>query len=436
MTDELDLTFGEPRTADRRRSARAADRRTGTRTANQRTATRTANQRNATGGTRQTSGASAPDRRRRGTRRRGGTGPIIAVLVVVTVLLAGLGGVYWIGPDRVAGMLLSPDYSGVGGGEVTVEVRAGETSADIAATLVTAGVVKSAAAFVTAARRDSRSQSIQPGRYVMRTQMSADAALAMLLDLTNKVSNQLTIPEGRSTRQTLQLLADATGLPVAQFEEAAADPIALGVPQWWFDRTDGKQPTRSAEGFLFPDTYAFEPEMTATQILQAMVRNFLAVTEELDFAGRVTAERGGISPYEALIAASLAQAEAGTPEDLGKVARVAYNRVYGDFPCGCLEMDVTVNYWLEATGQPTKTSSEMTRDELLGVDNPYSRKLRGMIPTPINNPGRLALEGAMDPPAGGWLFFVAIDTDGRSAFAETYPQHLANEATARANGVL
>ncbi|WP_326550315.1 endolytic transglycosylase MltG [Micromonospora sp. NBC_01813] len=408
MTDELDLTFGERRGTDRRRGSGAG---------------------------RRTDSDSRAGQRRRGTRRRGGSRGPILMLVVVAVLLAGLGSAYWYGPDRIQSVLFTPDYSGAGTGAVTIEVGAGETATDIAATLVDAGVVRSAAAFVDAAQSDSRSQSIQPGRYTLRTQMKAETALAMLLDLGNKISNQVTIPEGRSTKQTLDLLAEASGLPVAQFQEAAADPIALGVPDWWFERTDGQQPARSVEGFLYPDTYALEPNMTAEQILQTMVGHFLTVTEELDFADRVTAERG-ISPYEALIAASLAQSEAGTQEDLGKVARVAYNRVYGDFPCGCLEMDVTVNYWLEATGQPTKTSSEMTQDELIGVDNPYSRKLRGMVPTPINNPGRLALEGAMDPPAGGWLFFVAIDKQGRSAFAETYSEHLENEATARANGII
>ncbi|WFE26023.1 endolytic transglycosylase MltG [Solwaraspora sp. WMMD791] len=423
MTDELDLSFERPRAAARR--PRAGDRR-----------------QRATAG-RATAGERRPrsdgGNRRRGARRRstGGRGWAVAVGVVVAVALAGLGGgAYLYGPDRLIGAVFTLDYSGTGTGETTIEVQAGQTATDIAETLVAAGVVRSTGAFVAAAAAEPRSQGIQPGRYTVRREMKAEAALAMLLDLANKATNQVTVPEGRSTVQTLDLLAQATGIPVAQFQEAAEDPVALGVPESWFTRTDGKESVRSVEGFLYPDTYALEPEMTAAQILQAMVRRFLAVTEELDFAGRVTAERGGISPYEALIVASLAQAEAGTEEDLGKVARVAYNRAYGDFPCGCLEMDVTVNYWLEATGQPTKTSAEMTQDELLGVDNPYSRKLRGMIPTPINNPGRLALNGAMAPPAGDWFFFVAIDKDGRSAFAETYDEHLRNEATARANGVL
>jgi UPF0755 protein len=115
---------------------------------------------------------------------------------------------------------------------------------------------------------------------------------------------------------------------------------------------------------------------------------------------------------------------------------VAYNRVYGEFPCNCLEMDVTVNYYLELTGQRTKTSSQMTPAELDNPRNPYNRKLRGMIPTPINNPGKDALQGAMAPPPGKWLYFVAIDKEGHSAFADTWDQHLANMAKAREAGII
>ncbi|MEV0392427.1 endolytic transglycosylase MltG [Polymorphospora rubra] len=363
-------------------------------------------------------------------RRPAGRLPVVATLVVALVLFGGAG---WYGFNR---FLAAPDFSGAGAGEVSIEVRSGESATEIAATLVSAGVVKSAKAFVNAARDDPRSQGIQPGRYTLRREMTAEAALAMLLDLDNKILNGVTIPDGRSTKQTLDLLAKETGLPVEDFRKAAEDPVALGVPDRWFTRTDGKKVTRSVEGFLYPDTYELGEDVTAEGILKMMVQHFLTVTEEMRFVERVEAERGGVSPYEALIVASLAQAEAGIPEDLGKVARVAYNRVYGNFDCGCLEMDVTVNYWLEVTGKPTKTSAEMTQDELLGADNPYSRKLRGLVPTPINNPGKLALEGAMDPPPGDWTFFVAIDKEGRSAFADNYQDHLKNEAIARENGVL
>ena len=90
--------------------------------------------------------------------------------------------------------------------------------------------------------------------------------------------------------------------------------------------------TKSIEGFLFPDTYEFAPKPTADKVLRTMVNRFLTVAGEMKFAENVQTNRGGITPYEALIVASLAQAEAGNKDDLGKVARVAYNRVYLAFP--------------------------------------------------------------------------------------------------------
>jgi UPF0755 protein len=118
---------------------------------------------------------------------------------------------------------------------------------------------------------------------------------------------------------------------------------------------------------------------------------------------------------------------------------VAYNRLFKpntEVPCGCFEMDVTVNYWLELQGKPTKASKDMTDAELDDPKNPYNRKLKGFIPTPINNPGKLALEGAMDPPKGDWYFFVAIDKEGHSEFAETYAEHERNMAKAREAGII
>ncbi|MGC4785137.1 endolytic transglycosylase MltG [Micromonospora zamorensis] len=380
-------------------------------------------------------------RHRRGFRKRngksggGGRGKTFLALLMALVLLGGIGGGAFYGFDRIQNYFVTPDYDGAGSGEITVEIKNGALIADMADALVAADVVKSQKAFIEAAEANSRSKNIQPGTYKLRKQMSGESAVTAMLDLKNKIVNGLTIPEGRTAKNIYKLLSDKTKIPVKEFEAAAKDPEALGVPDWWFTREDGKKVVKSVEGFLYPDTYEIPPKATAESILKLMVDNFLTVTEEMKFADRVQKERK-VSPYEALIVSSLAQAEAGNKDDLGKVARVAYNRVYGEFPCNCLEMDVTVNYWLEATGKPTKTSAEMNQSELLDTTSPYSRKLRGLIPTPINNPGKQALEGAMDPPSGKWLYFVAIDKQGHSAFAETYEEQKRNEAKAKEAGVI
>lgn len=375
-------------------------------------------------------------KRKDGSGGGGGRGKTVLALLLAIVLLGGIGGGAFYGFDRVQGYFMTPDYDGAGTGEVTVEIKQGALLADMANALVAADVVKSAKAFIEAAEGNARSKNIQPGTYKLRKQMSGESAVTAMLDLKNRVVNGVTIPEGRTAKNVYKLLSEKTKIPVKDFEAAAKDPIARGVPDWWFKRTDNKKVKPSIEGFLYPDTYEIPPKATAETIIELMVENFLSVTSEMQFADRVQKERGGISPYEALIVASLAQAEAGNKDDLGKVARVAYNRVFGEFPCNCLEMDVTVNYYLELTGQKTKTSAQMTEDELLDTKNPYSRKLRGLVPTPINNPGKQAMEGAMDPPPGKWLFFVAIDKEGHSAFADTIEQHERNKVKAKEAGVI
>jgi UPF0755 protein len=101
-----------------------------------------------------------------------------------------------------------------------------------------------------------------------------------------------------------------------------------------------------------------------------------------------------------------------------------------------LQFDVTANYWLQLQGKPTKPSGQLTAAELDDPNNPYNTVSKLGLPAgPINNPGEAALLGAMDPPVGEWLFFVAIDKTGRSAFAVTAAEHDKNVQEACKNGV-
>jgi len=380
-------------------------------------------------------GRSAQATTRKRKKKRRGRGRTLLALFLALALLGGLGGVAWFGVDRIRDRLLgAPDYTTAGTGEVQVEVKENETLTDIANTLYRAGVVKSAKAFIEATEDEPRAANIQPGMYKLRLQMRAADALAMLLDLKNRIVNGVTIKEGMMSFDIYTELSKHTGIKVEDFAAAAQDPIKLGVPEHWFTRDDGSKVTPSIEGFLFPATYELSPNMTAEEILSQMVNKFLEVATELKFVERVRTERN-IAPYDALIVASLAQAEAGKPEDFGKVARVAYNRLYKENME--LRFDVTINYYLRLKGGPGKTSDELTQADLNDASNPYNTHVRkGLPPTPIGNPGEAALQGAMDPPKGDWLYFVAIDKQGTTAFSVTYEEHKRNEQIACKNGVL
>jgi UPF0755 protein len=365
--------------------------------------------------------------------KKKGRGKSFVALIIVVLLLGGLGYGGWWGLNWVQGALTTPDYSGEGVGTVTVEVRPGHTATDIAQALFEADVVASPQAFVEAAQANPLSVNIQPGFYELPQQLPAARAVELLLDLGNRLVERITIPEGLSSFRTFDLLAEELDIPVEDFEEAATDPIALGVPEFWFNRTDEREAADSIEGFLFPSTYEFPPDPTAEQVLEIMVGQFLTVVEDLGFVNTVENERN-IAPYEALIVASLAQAEAGVAEDLPRITRVAYNRVYqAQMP---LQFDVTANYWLEVQGEDPRHSGELTNELLNDPDNPYNTGSQlGWPLGPINSPGSAALEAAMEPAEGDWLFFVAVDQEGNSAFAVTLDEHCQNIGRAIEAGV-
>lgn len=369
------------------------------------------------------------------SKRRRSRIAFLVVLVLLATLVAGAS----LGYREVARALRTPDYQGQGIAEkVEVEVRPGATQTDIAKALTRAGVTKSDKAFIEAGEAHPEALGIQPGLYQLSKRMSGEAAVRAMLDPDNRADRGIVVREGLVTVEIYELLAGKLGLKVEDFQKAAEDPVKLGVPQWWFHRKDGV-PTdkRSLEGFLYPGTYEFPPNVTAEEALRAMVGRFLTVTGGMGFAERVQRERG-VSPYEALIAASIVQAEVATPQDMAKAARVVYNRVYtGKLACRCLQLDAAINYYYKVSGQKAKNSNEFRASEIRNPDNPYNTHIRpGMPISPIGNPGENALRGAMDPPAGDWLYWVTVDKKGTTLFADTYERHLANIRLACQNGVL
>ena len=388
-------------------------------------------------------------RRRRGRASAGGKPPrkrrgrSLFAFFVAVVLLGALVGAGWFGVDKVKGIFTVPDYPGAGDGTATVQIAADDTGKDMADKLDQANVVKSAKSFVNAFEANPASKTIEVGYYRLHLHMKASVALDYLLarnpdkTLKNRISTSVTIAEGMIAQDVFAALSKATNIPVADFQNAAKDPVALGVSPDWFTRDDKKTAQNSIEGFLYPATYSFDPGTDATTILKKIVAKFNAEVTTLDFMNAVRTNLN-ISPFEALIAASIAQVEGRYPADMAGIARVLYNRAYsGKFPCSCLQLDSTVNYWLRISGQTPKSSKDLTNADLHNAKDPYNtHDVAGLPIGPISNPGADALTGAMNPPKNGYLYFVAVDKDGHTKFATTEAEHEANIAEAKKNGVL
>jgi UPF0755 protein len=296
------------------------------------------------------------------------------------------------------------DYVGTGTGEVSVVVSRGDSLTAIGNLLVSAGVIKSTDPFLSAAALDNRSSAIGPGRYTLREQMSASEALALMLDPVSRSASRLVLPEGLRLNQTVQFASQATGIPISQFESVLDNPEELGLPSWSESRP---------QGFMFPATYDIVGDETPETLINSFIKRFNQSANNIDLEARASAV--GLSPYEVLIVASLLQAEL-LPEDFAKGAAVVYNRLDADMP---LQFDSTVSYALGIQ------ELQLNADQL-ATDSPFNTyENKGLPPAPINSPGEAALEAALSPAKGKWLYFVAVNPDTRQTkFARTYSRFL------------
>jgi UPF0755 protein len=235
----------------------------------------------------------------------------------------------------------------------------------------------------------------------MRMHMSGKAALDRLMSPDARQMSRVTVREGLTVQQTLKLLADKTGTPLADLQAAAKDTKALGLPAY----ANGV-----LEGFLFPATYDIEPGTKPVDMLKPMVARTVQALDQLQIPED--------QRLVVLTKASLVQAEAGSVEDMGKVARVLENRLADGTP---LQLDTTVNY---ANGKAGLTTSPQDRAN----PSPYNTYVHpGLPPGAIDNPGEEALRAVLAPTPGPWRFFVVVNPDtGETRFAETAEEHQKN----------
>jgi UPF0755 protein len=360
----------------------------------------------------------APPRRslRRELRRKRRHRRVLLLLVVV--LLAGVAGAGWY---AYRSLYTPKDWVGNGTSEtVLVKVNPGDGSSAIGSTMVADGVVRSAAAFVSAAAKNSHAADVGPGVYQLRKHMSAVAAVNLLLDPSAHIVDKVTIPEGTSEKDIIAKLAAALKVPVSQVAAAAADVSNLGLP-------DGYGPSKgaltSAEGFLYPDTYSLDPGTPPAVALQQMAAEFTTEDKALGFADG--AKKLGLSPYQSLIIASMEQAEVKFASDAPKVARVILNRLATNTP---LKVDPTSIYGAIVQGlDPSKVNYAT-------LNSPYNTYLHvGLPPTPIGNPGEAMLQAAIAPAAGDWLYYVNGDAQGHLYFTDNMNDFEAAVARCTAN---
>lgn len=327
---------------------------------------------------------------------RGRRNLLISIVTVLAVLVGG-GVAVAFSYDSIKTYLskfVIEDYNQEAGPETTITIVEGDDGAAVARKLLEADIVKS---FDAVYREMLNADfTIYPGTYKFPTKISGAQALRILIEGKNRVVNQVTIPEGKRIQQIIPLVAEALGLEEADLFAALDSQL---------DRIDKRAP--SLEGYLFPATYTFDPNVTAATVIATMVDRMEA---ELQSFGRELKDS-----HDLLSLAALIQAEGKHKEDFFKISRVFANRLDRGM---LLQSDPTVKYRYQGE------QSNFT-DGVKDASNPFNTYIYKGIPVgPVGNPGSLAIEAALRPADGDWLFFVAINLKtGETVFSETLAEH-------------
>lgn len=329
-----------------------------------------------------------PRPRRRPVPRKAPPGALRMVGGVVVALAAFL---------IIAGAWVTWTYRGPGpqapqGAATTVVLERGSGLSQIARELAEAGVIRSKALFMAAARFTGAAATLKAGEYEFRS----GASMARVLDdirAGRVVRHLITVPEGWTSEMA--------------WEAVQRQPVLTGaapVP---------------AEGALLPDTYQVQRGDSRAAVLQRM-----AQAQDRLMADLWPKRQPGLpfdTPEEALTLASIVEKETGVAAERPRIAAVFVNRMRQGMR---LESDPTIIYGI-SRGRPLGRGILASE---LAAATPYNTyRIDGLPPTPIANPGRASIEAVLNPPRSTELFFVA-DGSGGHVFASTFEEHQRNVA--------
>lgn len=333
---------------------------------------------------------------------------LLVLLALVGVLVLVLGGAaFWVRSQIDPG---SP------GEEVAFTIPEGASTTEVANLLEDAGIITNSAVFRYYVRYKGAGP-FQAGEY---DGLRVNSAMGDVITRLERgplppVFLEITIPPGlRLDEVKPRLLEAVPGLDPAQLDAALGQVRSQYLPP---DSTN-------LEGFLFPDTYQFDEEEAgdATALVSRFVEQFDRVATEL---GYDQPNPWGLTPYELVIIASLIEEETKVPDEQAKVSRVIHNRLEQGMTLG---IDATLLYEVGHTDSLTRSQ--------LDTPSPYNTRLNtGLVPTPIAMPGRGALEAALNPADGDWLYYVLADADGRHLFTADYDEFLAQKERSQEQGL-
>jgi UPF0755 protein len=309
-------------------------------------------------------------------------------------------------------------------GQTFVLLHPGYSTRRIATELQSAGVIRSADAFVLWHYLHHK-RSLKAGEYLFeRSATSLDVHRRLVHG--DVYFHTVVIPEGYNMFDIAQAIQNAGLGSSEDFLKVATSDTAL--------ISDLAPDAKTLEGYLFPNTYEFTRMQTMQEMAAAMVKQFRQVAREVGLMDPHTADLKNTAAQstdaqsndvqQTVILASIIEKETAAPEERPLVASVYYNRMARH---GVLQADPSVIYaeLLQGTYSGALHHSDM---QFNSDYNTYTHP--GLPPGPIGNPGKSSLEAAMHPAVTDYLYFVS-NGNGHHRFAKSLEEHNKNVAAYR-----
>ena len=290
----------------------------------------------------------------------------------------------------------------------------------VASSLKSAGIIEYKWLFKVFCAVSNADIKIDPGTYELATDLDYRALVKnMQVGTGAMITTKVMFPEGYTMQQVFEKLEEEGVCSVEDLYEAASDWVYNYSFLEWSEVGDKTR----LEGYLFPDTYDFYQGMQASSAINKFLQNFHS---KLTADMYKQAENLNISLHQAIIIASMVEAEAANDEERATIASVIYNRLsVGQV----LQIDATIQYVL-----PER--KENLSNEDLQIDSPYNTYLyAGLPPGPVSNPGLASINAALQPASTGYYYY-ALDMEPMShRFFTTYEEHQAFVATQDYSGL-
>lgn len=289
--------------------------------------------------------------------------------------------------------LTAPAYSD----NIQFEIVKGMSARDISASAKEAGLVR--APFLLYATLSLRYDptNIHAGRYFFSEPLTVFGVARYLasnkteLDLT-----KVTFPEGITITQMAEIVDETFA------EITASDYLAVA----------GK-----SEGYLFPETYFVPPDISAADLVKLQKETLQNTLRDL-YQENIDKS---ISTEYLITLASIVEREANDAQSMGMVAGIFLNRLEIGM---ALQADATIEYVLdEKIGELAPGELAINLREIDSLYNTYTHT--GLTPTPIGNPGYMALSAVLKPTESDYFYYLT-DENGDFHYARTLSEHNQN----------